>query len=1015
MLSRRLEKRQREAEEGKTGADEGAFQPPRKLAQRTALVATQKPPVEIRVRESALFRPVRAIGVVTDGTPLTLATLGEADFVTAAVGRGFLVFDCKRLRLARVGPRLNEKVRAVAAVGEVVLTALKADIVAWHRLLELGRFRGHTGTATVMCTLGTAYLISASGSEVLVWQLSAVGLDSAAATASANSVSSPPVLTPLGKLAIDAKFGECTAACHPPTYLNKVLLAGTSGCLELWNTRTRERVHAFQAHMAGGRASSGITCMREAPNVLDLVALGFASGRICVLNAREDRVVVELDQAQGRVTALTFRSGASAPAHLISGTPVGAFVVWDLDKRRAHHVHEGVHQGPITSAHFLPDQPLMVTGGRDNAIRIWIFDTPDGLPRLLRSRCGCPGPAHRMGFYSSDADRELIVAGGCDGSGFVSKISFVADHQNSEYSQSALAKMPCWMTNLQPTFLGRLPPVIDLAFCQARHFDWPAIVTAHERMDAAMLWSAFNQALAPKALKPPPEVGLAPVSAVAISACGNYCVIGLENGALHRFNLQSQLHRGPIPKPQEFPEEPEAEAKVRASASPISAASRAHRGRVCGLAITVAGKVVSVSSHPGDCQLKLWALKTHEALGAVALGSSRPGCPSCLLLRMHGSLLAVSLDDGALLVVDLHGESVVRCFDCGVPATDVSFSGDGRWLAAALRDGGLRIFDLPSARCVDAFVFAKPALSVCFSPSTAFLLTSHAKGNAIQTWANKFLFDPSLSAPLLQPEPEAPTRVDEPGVEVLTEDEAPADEGSENKQGHAGIVPLKGEQVHLVATKPLEPELLTLSDVPPQKWLATLHLDLVKERNKAAEPPKPLPNAPFFLPTVHDGVTPRFAAPLSAAEGEEEAVDAASLSRIFKGKEALARGSQFQSLLRKADYDGALAFLKAQTPSGVHLAIEGLGPLGGGDEGELEAGLRLFLHHLARAHYADEVQAYMSLFLQAHGEELAESPELRALCAELSNVQESLWTSLSTKCHKVRCFLGMLTQTQSQW
>jgi len=32
----------------------------------------------------------------------------------------------------------------------------------------------------------------------------------------------------------------------------------------------------------------------------------------------------------------------------------------------------------------------------------------------------------------------------------------------------------------------------------------------------------------------------------------------------------------------------------------------------------------------------------------------------------------------------------------------------------------------------------------------AFLLTSHAKGNSIQVWANKFLFDPSLAAPLLR-------------------------------------------------------------------------------------------------------------------------------------------------------------------------------------------------------------------------------------------------------------------------
>ena len=76
---------------------------------------------------------------------------------------------------------------------------------------------------------------------------------------------------------------------------------------------------------------------------------------------------------------------------------------------------------------------------------------------------------------------------------------------------------------------------------------------------------------------------------------------------------------------------------------------------------------------------------------------------------------------------------------CGVPATDLAFAPDGRWLAAAVCDGGLRIFDLPAARCIDSFLFAQPALGLCFSPSGAFLVTSHAKNNAIQVWANKWL------------------------------------------------------------------------------------------------------------------------------------------------------------------------------------------------------------------------------------------------------------------------------------
>merc|ERR1711924_140839 len=215
---------------------------------------------------------------------------------------------------------------------------------------------------------------------------------------------------------------------------------------------------------------------------------------------------------------------------------------------------------------------------------------------------------------------------------------------------------------------------------------------------------------------------------------------------------------------------------------------------------------------------------------------------------------------------------------------------------------------------------------------------------------------------------------------------------------------------------PLEPELLTLSDVPPAKWQATLHLDIIKERNKAAEPPKPLPNAPFFLPTTHDGVKPRFAAPLDTAETpKSEGQDARS--RLVRDRSAgvLQEVMPLQQLLRKSDFDGALTFLKAQTPSGVHLAIEELGPLAQGGLDELEAGLKFFEHHLVKAHFADELQAFLSLFSQAHGEELASDDSLRSLCGELAKRQEKLWNGLDIKCQKVRCFLGTLTHTQSQW
>jgi U3 small nucleolar RNA-associated protein 21 len=46
------------------------------------------------------------------------------------------------------------------------------------------------------------------------------------------------------------------------------------------------------------------------------------------------------------------------------------------------------HDASISSLHFLPGQPLLLSSAGDNALKVWIFDQADGTARLLRSRAG---------------------------------------------------------------------------------------------------------------------------------------------------------------------------------------------------------------------------------------------------------------------------------------------------------------------------------------------------------------------------------------------------------------------------------------------------------------------------------------------------------------------------------------------------------------------------------------------------------------------------------------------------
>jgi U3 small nucleolar RNA-associated protein 21 len=100
-----------------------------------------------------------------------------------------------------------------------------------------------------------------------------------------------------------------------------------------------------------------------------------------------------------QITSLSFRT--DGPAILAAATDTGRITVWDLDAKRLVVVMKDVHEGAVVAARFLPEQPVMITSGTDNAIRMWIFDHPDQKPRLLRERSGHSRPPRRIRYYGS--------------------------------------------------------------------------------------------------------------------------------------------------------------------------------------------------------------------------------------------------------------------------------------------------------------------------------------------------------------------------------------------------------------------------------------------------------------------------------------------------------------------------------------------------------------------------------------------------------------------------------------
>lgn len=178
--------------------------------------------------------------------------------------------------------------------------------------------------------------------------------------------------------------------------------------------------------------NSPITCMVQSPSI-DVVAIGLLDGTIILHNIRVDKEIMRFRQ-EGKVFALSFRTDGHAV--MASSNPTGMVALWNLQEKRLVHIMTSAHDGPIHTCSFLHGQSILLTASSDNSIKQWIFDSPDGIPRLLKSRSGHFKPPTRVRYYGGgdgeNGAHSLLTSGQDQSLRFFSTIR---DSQNVELSQ----------------------------------------------------------------------------------------------------------------------------------------------------------------------------------------------------------------------------------------------------------------------------------------------------------------------------------------------------------------------------------------------------------------------------------------------------------------------------------------------------------------------------------------------------------------------------------------------------
>ena len=273
--------------------------------------------------------------------------------------------------------------------------------------------------------------------------------------------------------------------------------------------------------VSSSKSVEAVTCIEQSP-ACDVLGVGFSSGDVLLLNAKLDVVLFSFRQDGGSVTSISFRTDAAADRFpfMVTASADGRLHVWNLgltnsaadgagggrlERKLENSLHEA-HSAAIGRVHFLYGEPVMVSAAADNTIKVWIFDSPDGTARILRSREGHSGWPLRIRYYggstnasirdNSDATSCEILSAGSDGT--LRLFNTAIEVQNRELSQNTILKKLGMQRRNE-----RLPVTIGFDFSETRQRDWGDLVTIHKNHANAYVWKFKNRTVTEMILRQP--------------------------------------------------------------------------------------------------------------------------------------------------------------------------------------------------------------------------------------------------------------------------------------------------------------------------------------------------------------------------------------------------------------------------------------------------------------------------------------------------------------------------------
>ncbi|KAJ3524469.1 hypothetical protein NM208_g12048 [Fusarium decemcellulare] len=967
---------------------------------------------------SRIFAPFRTVGLVSPtSVPFTSIPLGKTTFqISTSVGRSIQTYDLRRgLNLVFITrPQTPADITATLAWKDKVFAAWGGSKKSESQGIWVFQRGKQVDQLTLPSDLNEPVRqILILGTWTIVTALTRIEVFKTATLEHYTTIHTTPASN---------HGNEITGGIvSMPTFLNKIFVGRKDGWVEIWNVSTGKLIYTI---LPPSPDCGSVTCLEPSP-ALSLLAIAYSEGTLIITNVLTDKPVLQFEagSSEAPVNSISFRTdgmgagndGRKDGVMATATAATGDVTFWDLNGGWSCY-------GKIE---FLPGQPVVLTSGRDNSLKSWIFnETPfSPVPRILHSRSGHAGPVNCLQFLPSDfegadAGNKWLISGGQDRS--LWGWSLRRDGQSSELSQgnirkkakkvgilatNALAHGPtttledlkapeitCIASSLnRDGGIGAMPgnqPIWQKSQNQKKTQDaevsgmtgWESVVTAHKGDAYARTWFWGRKRAGRWAF---PTGDASNVSTVAISPCGTFALVGSESGGIDMYNLQSGTHRQRFPsrltpaqarqlRMQQLRQADDVVQLNTETGRHFPVGTGKHTKPITGIVVDSMNK--TVVSCALDGKIKFWDFLTGNLLEQIdwAPMTFPTGC------RYHpgSNLLAFSCDDLSIRVVDMETKRTIREFWGPQDAiNDFCFSSDGRWIIAASKDCIIRVWDLPTSHLIDAIRLEKPCKALAMSVTGEYLAATIQDELGVTLWTNKALFK------------HVPTRqISEKEIDQVS---APTVCG-ENSQGileGAFEEDQAEDEDNVVAptVEQLSSELTTLSLVPKSRWQTLLHLDLIKERNKPTEAPKAPEKAPFFLPSTTG--KENSLAPKPQTETEDESKS--RITKIEKARFEEVLSSKLRAGATTGVYDEFIDHLKSLSPSSADLELRSLS-VGDSDEdsNELLHFIRALTARLKARRDYELTQAWMTVFLRLHFDLVMENKDLLAALGDWKEYQE---------------------------